>query len=414
MTGLDRAGRTDTVMGLLGAINSVGRDPRRGGYSRPVFDPSERELREWFVAEATKRGLDVTTDRNGIIWAWWAPASGSLDDAVVTGSHLDSVPGGGEFDGPLGVASALVAVDMLRARGVEPRRALGVVVFPEEEGSRFGVACLGSRLLSGAIDPARALSLKDRDGNTFAEVAAASGFDPDGFGHDPASVARIGRFVELHVEQGRGLVDLDRPVAIGSSILGHGRWRLSVSGEGNHAGTTLMSDRRDPMVAASQIIVDVRAQARGQRDARATVGRIEAVPGGSNVVASRVDLWLDVRHPDDAVTLGLVESIRARAMALAASEGCTVTVVEESFSATADFDGALRDWLGEVLPDAPVLATGAGHDAGVLAASVPTAMLFVRNPSGISHSPEEYVEGWDAEAGAEDLATILERLLMQT
>ncbi len=424
---------TTVVNSLLGAIDDIGRDARRGGYSRPVYSEAELTLREWFTAEATARGLDVSTDANGIIWAWWdlpnAADAGdtSRDGALVTGSHLDSVPGGGAFDGPLGVASALAAYDLLAAREaageLHRTRALAIAVFPEEEGSRFGVACLGSRLLAGAIDPVRALALRDRDGNTFADVVTAQGLDPDRMGRDDATLARIGHFVELHVEQGRGLnseaytdhAGRGPAIAVGNSILGHGRWRLRFTGQGNHAGTTLMTDRADPMIAAAQTIVAVRAIASAQNDARATVGRIEPIPGGTNVIASIVDVWLDVRHPDDAITAALVEKIHREARAIAAAEGCTVELVEESLSGTVHFDSTLTQALaGSVrkqVPDVPLLPTGAGHDAGVLAAVVPTGMLYVRNPSGISHSPEEFVEDADADAGALALAEALADLL---
>lgn len=404
---------TDTVTGLMRDISRVGTDAHRGGYSRPVFSDAETELRSWFIEQAGRRGLDVGTDENGIIWAWWDTATGTRRDAVVTGSHLDSVPGGGEYDGPLGVASALVAVDILKSRGVRPVRPLAIAVFPEEEGSRFGVACLGSRLLTGALDPDKARNLKDIDGNTYAEVAAANGQDPRCIGADYKTLRQLGLFVELHVEQGRGLIDLGQPVAIGSSILGHGRWKLSVSGQGNHAGTTLMKDRKDPMIAAAKIMVGIRDTAAKYRDARATVGRLQPVPGGTNVIASRVDLWIDVRHPRDEVTAALVESIHLNAQVMAAEENCTVTFGVESLSPTVHFDTGLRDELQALLPGAPVLDTGAGHDAGVLAAHIPTAMLFVRNPTGISHSPEELVEDDDAEAGALALADALAGLLGQ-
>ena len=402
---------TDTVTGLMRDISLVGTDAHRGGYSRPVFSNAETELRSWFIEQAGRRGLDVTTDNNGIIWAWWDTATGARRDAVVTGSHLDSVPGGGEYDGPLGVASALVAVDILKNRGTRPRRPLAIAVFPEEEGSRFGVACLGSRLLTGALDPDKARNLKDLDGNTYAEVAAANGQEPRFIGADYKTLRQLGMFVELHVEQGRGLVDLGQPVAIGSSILGHGRWKLSVHGQGNHAGTTLMKDRKDPMIAAAKIMVAIRDTAAKYRDARATVGRLQPVPGGTNVIASRVDMWIDVRHPRDGVTAALVESIHLNAQVMAAEENCTVTFGVESLSPTVHFDTGLRDQLQTLLPNAPVLDTGAGHDAGVLAGHIPTAMLFVRNPTGISHSPEELVEDDDAEAGALALADALAGLL---
>jgi N-carbamoyl-L-amino-acid hydrolase len=402
---------TDTVSGLLQDISTVGRDTSRGGYSRPVFSGAETELRGWFIYQASRRGLDVHTDQNGIIWAWWDSATGARKDAVVTGSHLDSVPGGGEYDGPLGVASALIAVDILKARGLRPRRPLAIAVFPEEEGSRFGVACLGSRLLTGELDPDKARQLKDPDGNTYAEVAAANGQDPRLIGVDYTTLQQLGVFVELHVEQGRGLIDLNQPVAIGSSILGHGRWKLSIGGQGNHAGTTLMKDRRDPMIAAAKAVVGIRDIARKYRDARATVGRLQPVPGGTNVIASRVDLWIDVRHPDDSVTAALIEAIRLNAQTIAAEEGCSASLTVESLSPTVHFDGCLRDRLKELLPAAPVLDTGAGHDAGVLSSHVPTAMLFIRNPTGISHSPGELVEDWDAEAGGVALADSLAGLL---
>lgn len=400
----------DTVSGLLREIADVGADPRRGGYSRPVYSGAELELREWFAAHAARRGLELETDRNGVLWAWHAPG-GTYAGAVVTGSHLDSVPGGGAFDGPLGVASALVAYDTLRERGALGDRPLALTVFPEEEGSRFGVACLGSRLLTGAIDADRARSLSDDSGTTFAEAAARNGLDPRHLGPDPARLAAIDTFVELHVEQGRGLVDLGEPVAIGTSILGHGRWRVSVRGQGNHAGTTRMADRCDPMVVAAAIVLAVRGIARAHDDARATVGRLVPLPGGTNVIASVVDLWLDVRHPDDAITARVVESVRRRAEEIAAEEGCTVSITEESFSATVDFDAALRDELRAVLPTAPRLGTGAGHDAGILEDHVATAMLFVRNPTGVSHSEEEHVEDTDAETGAAALADALAHLL---
>lgn len=395
------------VSGLLGSIADIGQDRVRGGYSRPVYSTAELDLRTWFIAEAERRGLDVEVDQNGIIWAWWDVPSRDRSGALMTGSHLDSVPGGGAFDGPLGVASALSAIDLLRSQGRQPERAVVIAVFPEEEGSRYGIACLGSRLLTGAIPAARALALKDETGTTFAEHSRAAGLDPTHMGENLARLSGIAAFIELHVEQGRGLIDLGQPVAIGSSILGHGRWRIRFEGQGNHAGTTLMADRSDPLVAAAGLIAAIPAIAKAHERARATVGRVEPVPGGTNVIASRVDVWLDVRHPDDATTAAVVGSIAASARDSASAQGCTATIHEESLSPTVDFDVALRSRLEAELPAAPVLDTGAGHDAGILAAHMPTAMLFVRNPTGISHAHEEHVEDADAETGAAVLADVL-------
>ncbi|MCC4908744.1 allantoate amidohydrolase [Microbacterium sp. cx-59] len=397
-----------SVTSLLGEIADTGRDPVRGGYTRPVFSAAETDLRDWFRAAAHARDLDVETDRNGVIWAWWGAPH---DGALVTGSHLDSVPGGGAFDGPLGVASALAAIDHLRDRGLQLTRSIAAVVFPEEEGSRFGVACLGSRLMTGALDPDRARALVDADGRTFAEAARDHGIDPAHIGADPAAVARIGQFVELHVEQGRGLGHCGPPVAIGDAVLGHGRWRFLLTGQGNHAGTTLMDDRRDPMIVAAKVVLAVRQLAASVPHARATVGRILPVPGGANVIASRVEVWLDVRHPDDLVTADLVARIASAAETAAAEEGCESMLIEESLSPTVHLNPGLRAQMALALPGGRVLDTGAGHDAAVLSAVVPSGMLFTRNAEGISHSPEEHVEDSDAEAGARALADVLEALL---
>ncbi|MDX3192253.1 allantoate amidohydrolase [Streptomyces sp. MN03-5084-2B] len=395
-----------TASGLLGEIADVGRDPKRGGYSRHAFDRPEHDLREWFVDRALGLGLDVETDRNGNIWAWWGPPG---RNAVVTGSHLDSVPGGGAFDGPLGVVSALAAVEALQGKGFRPRRPLAVVVFAEEEGGRFGVPCLGSRLLTGTIDADKARGLRDADGVTFAEAAAKAGVDPARVGPDHERLDRIGQFLELHVEQGRGLIDLGAPVAVGSTVIAHGRWRFSFTGQGNHAGATLLADRADPMLPAAATVTAVRRLAAQVPDARATVGRLVPIPGGTNVIASTVDLWLDARVPGEG-TPGLVAEISRAASEAAKEEGCRVAVTRESYSGDVVFDDALRRDLAGWLGAPPELPTGAGHDAAVLAGFVPAGMLYVRNPTGISHSPEEFAEAGDVEAGAAALATALERL----
>jgi len=393
------------ALALLREIDDVGRDPRRGGHSRHVFDDAERTLRDWFVERAQRLGLDVTPDRNGNLWAWWgAPGP----DAFVTGSHLDSVPGGGAHDGPLGVVSALAAVERLQASGYTPTRPFAIVVFAEEEGSRFGIACLGSRLLSGAISAERASALTDADGRRFGDVAAAAGLP--GIGFDPESLARIGLFVELHVEQGKGLIDLDAPVAVGSTILEHGRWRIDVRGVGDHAGTTALGDRRDPMLPAASAVLATRRAAASRAGSRATIGRLEPVPGGTNVIASRVSAWLDVRAESERETREIVAEVAAAVADAAREEGCESSVVEESYSGEVRFDPALRDRIAATLGGVPVLRTGAGHDAGVLAAHVPTAMLFVRNPSGVSHAPDEGADDEAVAAGVSALVRTIEEL----
>src|SRR4051795_5812326 len=194
---------------MWAALAPVGRNATTGGYRRFAWTRTDAALREWFRGEAARRGLEVVPDRVGNLWAW----SGDPDAAaavgrpgLVIGSHLDSVPDGGAFDGPLGVVSAFAALGLLRARGFSPRRPVGIARFGDEEGARFGVACAGSRLLTGALDPDRARSLADDDGTTMAEAMSAAGQDPRVLGRDEDALRRIGTFLQLHVEQGRGLV----------------------------------------------------------------------------------------------------------------------------------------------------------------------------------------------------------------
>jgi beta-ureidopropionase / N-carbamoyl-L-amino-acid hydrolase len=387
---------------LWHSLEPIGRTGN--GYLRYSFSSTDQDFREWFGEEAVDRELTTETDGCGNLWAWWGdPEAGG---AVVTGSHFDSVPHGGAYDGPLGIVSALLAIDRLRERGEQPRRPLGIAVFAEEEGSRFGLACLGSRLLTGAVSPEQALTRADRDGVSLAEALAGMDLDPAAVGADPGRLGRLGAFVELHIEQGRALT---APVGVASAIWPHGRWRLDVIGEPNHAGTTGMSERHDPMLTLAQVILTANHEAR-TAGARATVGRVSCEPNATNAIAARVSAWLDVRAPDQSTVDKLVEVIAGAAAERAAADGTGVTLTTESLSAVTEFDAALRDRLVEVLDGAPVLPTGAGHDAGILSAHVPTAMLFVRNPTGVSHAPTEHASDEDCAAGVEALADVLAAL----
>ena len=454
-TSAARAVGTTAVGRLLGAIADVGRAPS-GGYERFAWTAHDLALREWFAAEAAARGLAVVTDRAGNQWAWWGDPDAD-GPGVVTGSHLDSVPGGGAFDGPLGVAGAFAALDALRASGVVPARPLGIVNFSDEEGARFGLACLGSRAVTGTVGADRLLALRDGAGDTLADVlgrvarvvelvesrprrarpaeAAGSrrarravGARPvvrarsavcrlEHYGRDPEALARVGVFVELHVEQGRYLADLRSdeaaPVAVGAAIWPHGRWRVDLAGEANHAGTTPLAHRHDPMLDLARLITDVRAAAE-HAGALATLAKVQVEPNGVNAIPSRVRAWIDARaETESAVRAVLGHSPTADLSAaepsaeLAAVSGPGTATnsalgdglaswhpVEESWTPATVFDPALAARLADVVGrpgsdrPAPVIGTGAGHDAGILAAAgIPTAMLFVRNPTGISHSP---------------------------
>jgi N-carbamoyl-L-amino-acid hydrolase len=360
-----------------------------GGYRRYAWTSEDSTLREWFASTAAARGMDVVLDRAGNQWAW----TGDPDDdgpGLVVGSHLDSVPDGGAFDGPLGVVSAFAALEDAR-----PSRPVAVVNFADEEGARFGVACAGSRLLTGAMSLERAHQLADVEGTDPVVAAGRTGVTITG--PDPEMLARVGAFVELHVEQGRGLVELDAPIGLASAIWPHGRWRLDLPGQANHAGTTRLEDRDDPMLKLAVVILTARESA-SRHGGVATIGKVAVEPNGVNAIASHVRAWLDARGPDDAVP-----------RAIAADLAELVASTEESWTGQTTFDVDLRRQLQTILGDVPVLATGAGHDAGILAAhGIPTGMIFVRNPTGISHSPAEFAERDDCHAGVAALAKVID------
>ena len=388
---------------MLEAISDIGRDARTGGYRRFAWSDADMQLREWFAGEAAARGMEVVEDGNGNQFAWW----GSGADALLLGSHLDSVPDGGAYDGPLGVVSSFAAVDRLRAEGFTPSRPIVVANFADEEGARFGIACAGSQLVTGDLPAEKALGLKDRDGQTLAEVMTARGRDPRAVGRTDL-LDRIGTFVELHVEQGRSLIHSDAAVGVATAIWPHGRWRLDFCGEANHAGATLMEDRRDPMQAYAATALASHRLA-SDAGARATFGRLEVQPGGTNAIPSRVSAWLDARAADEGELDRLVDNIMYQARAAADLDRTAVSLTTESLSPAVEFDAQLRDRLATLLA-APVLPTGAGHDAGVLSPHVPTAMLFVRNPTGVSHSPAEFAEDADCAAGVDALTTVVRDL----
>jgi N-carbamoyl-L-amino-acid hydrolase len=397
---------------LWSVIAEIGCDAVTGGYRRFAWTEADVRMREWFAGECESRGLELTEDRMGNQWAWWGDPDGSLDGpstgsglirsgGIVTGSHLDSVPDGGAFDGPLGVVSGLLAVDRLRSDGFRPSRPIGVVNFVDEEGARFGVSCAGSRMITGVLSPDRALALRDADGVTMAEAMRAVGRQPEQLGPDPEALSRIGSFVELHIEQGRGLIDLGRPVAVGNGLWAHGRWRVEIPGEANHAGTTRLNDRRDAVIGCAHLVLGARAAAE-THNSLATVGKINIMPGGVNAIAGLATAWLDARAADEAALSATVDQVAGQVASLGG------VMVEESRTPHTDFDDALVTRLASSLDDAPVMSTGAGHDAGILAnAGVPAAMIFVRNPTGISHSPAEWAEPEDCLAGVAALASVL-------
>jgi beta-ureidopropionase / N-carbamoyl-L-amino-acid hydrolase len=427
---------------LWESLLPVGRDPETGGYRRYSWTPADLACRNWFGIAAAERGLRQECDRNGNLWAWWdagdgssgsggGPADGSGEGpgersgegpgegsgggargAIATGSHLDSVPDGGAFDGPLGVAAAFAAIDVLREQGFEPGRPIAVAAFTEEEGARFGVACLGSKLSAGAVDPAAARQLRDAGGVSLADAMTEAGLDPEAIGPDDERLDDLAAYVELHIEQGRALAGLGAAVGVAESIWPHGRWLLEFSGRADHAGTTRLADRRDPMLPYAELVLAARRAAAGH-SAVATIGKVVAEPGAANAICSAVRAWLDARAPDEITLERLVDEISAAAQGAAREHEVAMGMRRESFGPRVSFDADLAGRVaaaagaGSGAGTVPVLPTGAGHDAGILASRLPTAMLFVRNPTGVSHSPAEHAELADCEAGVAALAAVL-------
>jgi N-carbamoyl-L-amino-acid hydrolase len=240
------------------------------------------------------------------------------------------------------VVSGFLAVDELRAEARSPRRPVTVVCFSDEEGARFGVSCVGSRLACGNLQPATALALVDSDGRTLADAMRQAGADPDGLGPAPRWLASLSAFVELHIEQGRALVDKGAPIGLATAIWPHGRWRCSFEGEPNHAGTTLLQDRRDPMLPFAMAVIEARRSAE-RHEARATVAKVVAQPNATNAIAARVDGWLDARAPDEKTLRQVVAEISSVARAAAAEHGVDFQLAEESFTGRCTVRQCLAD-----------------------------------------------------------------------
>jgi N-carbamoyl-L-amino-acid hydrolase len=395
----------------------LGRDSVTGGYRRSPFAAAARECVAWYGEQARRRELDIRWDGQGNGIAWWRPQSvnQSVNQSVrasakgiLVGSHLDSVDNGGAFDGPLGVVSSFAAIDQLRDHGFVPSRPIGVALFVEEEGSRFGIACLGSRLATGRIAPDDAARLRDGNGVFLLDAMASSGIEPK---LGPSDLLRdVELFVELHVEQGRDLVHRGVAVGVGSTSWAHGRWRFDFTGQPNHAGATAMDDRRDPMLTYAMTALAANKQARSA-ELRATFGRVVVEPNVTNAIPERVRAWLDARGPDASEVEAMVSAVARQAQERALRDGTSVDIVAESVSPTVEFDVPLSVRIAAILNGAPLLPTGAGHDAAILQlAGIPSAMLYVRNPSGISHAPEEHADIEDCLAGVDALTKVLAEL----
>jgi N-carbamoyl-L-amino-acid hydrolase len=393
----------DLYRRLFAELAAVGAGPT--GWNRLAWGPLEDDARSWFVARATDLGLEVEQDGAGNLWAI-EPGAGSAP-LVCAGSHVDTVLDGGAYDGALGVVAALVAVEAVRRESRGPRRPLAVGCMVDEEGPRFDAAIFGSRMLGGELEIEPLLARVDREGHTLGELARARGVTRESLAGAPSWLERVALWLEVHVEQGVALVDVPAPLGVATGLAPRERWRARFEGSANHAGTTPMEARRDPLVAAARAVVAAEELAGAEPGAVATVGRIEASPGASNVIPGAATITLDVRAPD----VEALARVRDGVFAAAERDGIAVTWSRESADSGSRFDDDLRATLTRASAAAGVASSElwayAGHDAGVLARHVPAAMLFVRNPTGISHHPDERASEEDCLAACSVLAAAL-------
>ncbi len=376
-----------------------------------VFSEADLAARAYVAGLARAAGLTVRVDAVGNTFFRWEGAEPELA-AVATGSHIDAIPNAGRYDGTVGVLGALEAVRALRASGFVPRRAIEVVLFTSEEPTRFGIGCLGSRLLSGALSAEDAAGLRDADGRGLDEVRMAAGFTGSLASVRVKPGAYAG-FVELHIEQGPELERAALEVGVVTAIAAPASLRLTVEGVGGHAGAMLMPVRRDALVAAAEVIAAVERAALGTglADTVATVGMCEVFPGAVNSVPSRVRLSLDVRDVDGARRDGVLETIFRAGEEIAARR--QVTIVREWLNRD-DPAGADAELVEAIA--AACQAEGLGyqrmvsrayHDSLFMARVAPMAMIFVPCRGGVSHRPDEYCSPEQMAKGVAVLARTL-------
>jgi hydantoinase/carbamoylase family amidase len=389
----------DRISADIDAIASFSESAPGIGHSRPTFSPSWAKARDYVVARARSVGCQSRIDSAGNVHI--RPGSIGWDRKVwLSGSHLDSVPTGGKFDGVVGV---IVPLELLRAH---PDLPLELILFAEEEGTTFGIGMIGSRAWTGELTAETLASFKNTAGQTFAQAGRPFGVEPDRWGSDRPS-NYIG-LIEVHIEQGPALWANNQPIAIVDAIAGRRQYRATFTGVPNHAGSTGMNHRSDALAAAADVILHVEAVARHlSPQTVATVGRITCEPNAVNVIPGKVTFTIDFRSPVDALlTRGDAEIRRFMGRTVKARNVADELVQTENQPAVA-MDPDLVEQLKKAAPGAPVVASGALHDAAIMAPHIPTAMIFVASKDGISHNPAEFSRIEDIAAAA----SLLERVV---
>ncbi len=398
MTALDVDHQLDALYALGGSV----------GANRPGLSATEQAAHDLVADWMQAAGLEVSRDRAGNLYGRLAGSEPGAPE-VWSGSHLDTVPSGGRFDGALGVVAAVEALRRINAADRRPRRTLAAVAFRDEEGWRFGRGFFGSRAATGALEPGT-LDTADGDGVTVRAALTQLGLE---ISEDEGILTPLpGGFVEVHIEQGPALAEAGAPLGVVESIASIVELDVRFTGREGHAGTTPMAVRHDAGVAAARFHLALTEAAKAVPGAVATVGQTALTPGASNVIPGTSRVVVDARAPDDARRHRLAETLTREAERAAEHEGCQVTVTETAANPASLMDPQVRAALQDAAAEAPVLASGAGHDAQVLAAAgVPAGMLFVRSlAGGISHSPRELSAPEDIEAAIEALTAALTAL----
>ena len=383
--------------------------------TRTFCSPAMRRATDLVGAWMREAGMTVREDAIGNLIGRY---QGATPDAKVflLGSHLDTVRNAGKFDGPLGVLAAIACVEHLSSQGIRPPFALEVAGFADEEGVRYQSTYLGSKVLAGTFNP-HDLKRVDSDGIAMADAIRAYGGRPEDLAASKLNGDNLLGYLELHIEQGPVLEEKNLAVGVVSAIAGQTRAEIRFVGKAGHAGTVPMSLRKDALCAAAEFILEVETCAKTHPGLVATTGKIDALPGASNVIPGEAKLTLDVRHSDDHIRGGAVQNLLASAKTIGKKRRVDVSaeVVHEAASVQCDawLSGCLESAVKTVQTQAIILPSGAGHDAAALSAITPVAMLFVRCKEGLSHHPDESVQAEDAQVGVEAMLEFLRSLAVE-
>jgi N-carbamoyl-L-amino-acid hydrolase len=402
----------------LASFTSIEPSSEGTAVTRIVFAPDDLRARAWLRTLAEDADLGVHVDAVGNTFFRWAGTEPALP-AVATGSHIDAIPHAGMYDGTVGVLGGLEAIRALKRSGAHPRRSIELVLLTSEEPTRFGIGCIGSRLISGTLDADRADALhgaqRGSEEETLAKVRAAAGFT------GPLSSVRLPpdhyhAWVELHIEQGPLLEREGIPLGVVTAIAAPASYRFTVEGVGGHAGALLMPDRRDALCAASEIILSLEKHALATKaiDTVATVGTCDVYPGAVNSVPSRVTLQVDIRDIDPARRERVMQSVRRDIEALVVRRGVGVTETlvnaDEPANCSPHIVAVIDEACRGIGITAKHMVSRAYHDSLFMARISPIAMIFIPCRGGVSHRPDEYAAPADIASGTRVLAATLGKL----